>query len=151
MVEDAGHSPINTSHDFQLGIVFARLDGGDKRMDGLEQKMSDFGRELEQVNSTIIKVKDDMVHEVKLALDLQTQELKPVLTEKMVRDANALAKKQRQEEASNFWSRAFAIISICSVLAGAAFSLMTYIYKAPTIQNPLPVHNVGAHKDGGNN
>jgi len=75
MADEQVQSPINASHDFQLGVVFARLDGGDKRMDGLEQKMTDFGKELEQVNSTLFKVKDDVVHEVKLALDLQTQEL----------------------------------------------------------------------------
>jgi hypothetical protein len=110
MPDEKASPPINASHDFQLGVLFARADASDIRMDAMDARIAG-------LTNDIHRVKDDVVREVKDALDAQTRELKPVITEKMVRDANAAAAKLRSDEKTNFAVRTGAIIGICSAIA----------------------------------
>lgn len=125
-------APINASHDFQLGVLFARQDAADSRMDVMEGRIAG-------LTSDIHRVKDDVVREVKQALDDQTKQLTPIITEKMVRDTNLAAAKARSENNTNFWMRAGAIIGVCSTLAtGLIFVAHTWWTPA----NPLHVVTV---------
>jgi hypothetical protein len=128
MPDEKAAPPINASHDFQLGVLFARADASDVRMDAMDARIAN-------LTTDIHRVKDDVVREVKDALDAQTKELKPIITEKMVRDANAASAKLKAENNTNFWVRTGAIIGICSTMAG------TLLWIDKTFWNPAhPTH-----------
>jgi hypothetical protein len=130
MPDEKANPPINASHDFQLGVLFARADASDVRMDAMDARIAG-------LTTDIHRVKDDVVREFKDALDAQTRELKPVITEKMVRDANAVAAKIKAENNTNFWVRTGAIITICSSMAGGL------LWVDKTFWNPShPLHVV---------
>jgi hypothetical protein len=121
--------PINPSHDFQLGVLFARVDATDKALlatqdaqrerDGfVDQQFSLVRNELKIIGSDMQKSVQGVMAQFQRALDAQTETLKPLIDKNLVAEGLEEQAKERSEANTNFWMRASAIVGILVILSG---------------------------------
>ena len=115
---DDAKSAINQTHDFQLGVLFARADATDKRLVVMDRQIVDLGLKIDGVNDNVNQSETRVVGKVQAMLTAQTAELKPLFDEKTIDDGIKQRQTESLQRSTNAWQRAGAIIGILFGLWG---------------------------------
>jgi len=137
----SGTESQKPSADFLMGILFTRADGHDAKFIETDKQIGLLRNDMASLNANVTTSIAKVVEQVDTMLKAQTDELKPLITEKVVRDANALAAKNRQEGVVVFWQKVGGIIAVLVFLLGVvtfAFNEKdkVFITEHTTISSP---------------
>jgi hypothetical protein len=130
---------VNIS-EFQLGTVWARMNGVDQRFDAMERRAEETQRQNAQQFALLHTEIKNTNETFKQALDAQTETLKPLFRQQAAVDAVQEAgriksdhQKEKSELRTNFMVRAGVLIAICSTLFGGIdYALKAYVHPAET-------------------
>jgi hypothetical protein len=117
------------STDYQLGVLHQRANQADEKFLKMENQIASLDQKMESIGKDVVGIKDAVVSSVKVLLEQQTTELKPILTEKMVRDANIKAAAEQRDRNSSFWQKIGAIVLVCSTIGAGLFGGIKWVFS----------------------
>jgi chemotaxis signal transduction protein len=106
------------SSDFILGMLLNRTDAHEAKFVETDKQIALLRNDMVNLNASVTVSIGKVVDKVDEMLKAQTEELKPLITEKTVRDANAAASRAKQEYISVFWQKVGGIIAVLVFLLG---------------------------------
>jgi hypothetical protein len=106
------------SSDFILGMLLNRTDAHEAKFVETDKQIALLRNDMVNLNASVTVSIGKVVDKVDVMLKAQTEELKPLITEKTVRDANAAASRAKQEYISVFWQKVGGIIAVLVFLLG---------------------------------
>lgn len=133
MVAELDKAPINQSHDFQLGVLFARMDSTDAMMAQhikvTDAQFTNLRTELATTRESFKSAISDLGVGIRKDLTEQTEQLKPLLDQETIRKAIADRDEQKQESWTNFCVRWGAIIGIfCGLFGLMQIGIKVYVH-----------------------